>query len=310
METKRRLAVVPIAMLLLAACQAGDSGETATAPATASASAPAASASAEGTPCADAPAGDLLATICEAGVIRVATDPAYPPQSELLPDGSYEGFDIDVANRIGEELGVEVEFATPDFSEVVAGGWAERFDISVGSVTITEERDSVLDFTAPYYYTPAQMSATTASGITDLDGLAGEVICTGESTTYQFWIEGTLTLLGDAPEPTDPPEGATVTTFGTDTECADAIASGRTDFTGWLTSITTAQAAIAEGAEFVEVGDPVFFEPLAVATDKSAPEHAALMTELDRIIEEMHADGSLTALSEDNFDGVDYTKAE
>jgi len=252
----------------------------------------------------------MLATICAAGTIRVATDPAYPPQSELLPDGTYEGFDIDVANRIGEELGVELEFVTPDFAEVVAGSWAERFDISVGSVTITEERDAVLDFTVPYYYTPAQMTATTESGITSLDGLAGEVICTGEQTTYQFWLEGTLTLLGDAPEPTDPPEGATVTTFSTDTECADAIESGRTDFTGWLTSITTAQAAIAEGAAFVEVGDPVFFEPLAVATDKAAPEHAALMAEVDRIIEEMHSNGSLTSLSEEWFDGVDYTKAE
>jgi polar amino acid transport system substrate-binding protein len=295
----RRFAILPVAILVLAACQGNDEGGS-----------PGASSSGGGeSACANAPEGDLLAAICEAGVIRVATDPAYPPQSELLPDGSFEGFDIDVANRIGEELGVDVQFETPDFAEVVAGGWAERFDISVGSVTITEERDGVLDFTVPYYYTPAQMGATIASGITSLDGLAGEVICTGEATTYQYWLEGTLNLIG-APEPSDPPEGATVTTFSTDTECADAIASGREDFTGWLTSITTLQASIAAGAEFVEVGDPVFFEPLAVATDKSAPEHTALMAELDRIIQEMHDDGSLTTLSEQWFDGADYSVTE
>ena len=298
MNKFRRFAILPIAMLVLAACQADDGG-----------SSPSGGGDGGETACDNAPEGDLLATICEAGVIRVATDPAYPPQSELLPDGSFEGFDIDVANRIGEELGVEVQFETPDFAEVVAGGWAERFDISVGSVTITEERDQVLDFTAPYYYTPAQMTATTDSGITSLDALAGEVICVGESTTYQFWLEGTLNLI-DAPEPTAPPEGATVTTFGTDTECADAIASGRTEFTGWLTSITTAQAAIGEGAPFVEVGDPVFFEPLAVATDKAAPEHTALMEELDRIVQEMHDDGSLSSLSEQWFDGADYSVTE
>lgn len=302
MNKFRRFAILPVAVLVLAACQAEEGGD----------SSPAGSAGGgDGgeSACASAPEGDLLATICDAGVIRVATDPAYPPQSELLPDGSFEGFDIDVANRIGEELGVEVQFETPDFAEVVAGGWAERFDISVGSVTITEERDQVLDFTLPYYYTPAQMTATIDSGITSLDALAGEVICTGESTTYQFWLEGTLNLI-DAPEPTAPPEGATVTTFSTDTECADAIASGRTEFTGWLTSITTAQAAIAEGAPFVEVGDPVFFEPLAVATDKSAPEHTALMEELDRIVQEMHDDGSLSSLSEQWFDGADYSVTE
>lgn len=252
--------------------------------------------------------GDLLATIQSNGVIRVATDPAYPPQSELLPDGTFEGFDIDVANRIAEELGVEVEFITPDFSEVVAGGWAGRFDISVGSVTITAERSAVLDFTPAYYFTPAQMAATTASGITDLDGLAGLTVCVGESTTYQFWLEGTLELVG-SPEPADVPEGAQVTTFSTDTECADAIASGRTDFEGWLTSSTTLATSIDSGAEFVAVGDPVFYEALAVATDKEGPAHAELQAELDRIIEEMHEDGSMLDLSMEWF-GVDFTTAQ
>jgi polar amino acid transport system substrate-binding protein len=261
------------------------------------------------TACQSGNPSDMLATIKSRGTIRVATDPAYPPQSELLPDGTYEGFDIDVANEIGERLGVDVEFVTPDFSEVVAGGWADRFDISVGSVTITEERAGVLDFTDPYYYTPAQMGATIESGITSLDGLAGSTICVGESTTYQFWLEGTLNLMGAAPDPAPVPEGAEVTTFTTDTQCADAIAAGRFDFEGWLTSITTLEGAIDSGAAFVPVGDPVFYEPLAVATDKSAAAHTELMTELNRIIGEMHDEGILTGFSEEWF-GTDYTKAE
>ncbi len=101
---------------------------------------------------------DLLAKIKAAGVIKVGTDPAYPPQSELKPDGTFEGFDIDTANEIGKRLGVKVKFETPDFSVVEAGKWAGRFDISVGSVTITKQRLANLDFTEPYYFTPAQMS--------------------------------------------------------------------------------------------------------------------------------------------------------
>ena len=316
MEILRRFAILPIVMLVLVACQpdAGgssaeaSSGESQTAASQdADPSAPAGSAAAGGAGCDNATGDDLLAAICEAGVIRVATDPAYPPQSELLPDGTFEGFDIDVANEIGERLGVEVEFETPNFDEVVAGGWADRFDISVGSVTITEEREGVLGFTQAYYYTPAQMLATTASGITDLEGLAGQTICVGASTTYQYWLEGTLTLAGGAPEPTDPPEGAEVTTFDTDTDCAASVESGRTDFEGWLTSSTTAAAAIADGAEFVEVGDPVFYEPLAVAVDLSAEGHESLLAELDRIVGEMHDDGTLSGFSETWFDGLDLT---
>ena len=253
---------------------------------------------------------DLLAAIQDAGVIRVATDPAYPPQSELLPDGTFEGFDIAVAEEIADRLGVEVQFETPDFSEVVAGGWAGRFDVSVGSVTVTEDRMEVLDFTEPYYYTPAQMTATVESGITTLEGLAGQVICVGETTTYQFWLEGTLVLAGGAPDPAPVPEGATFTTLSTDTECADAAASGRTEFQGWLSSSTTIATAVEAGDPFVEVGDPVFFEALAVATDKAGPAHAELQAELDRIIREMHEDGTLSSLSEEWFDGLDLTVTE
>lgn len=318
METIRRIVILPIAMLVLAACQgpAGESPtesavESATGSAAASESAAATeSASAETTGCDAATGDDLLAQICEAGVIRVATDPAYPPQSELLPDGTFEGFDIDVANEIGERLGVEVQFETPNFDEVVAGSWAGRFDISVGSVTITEQREEVLGFTQAYYYTPAQMLATTASGITELEGLGGQTVCVGEATTYQSWLEGSLTLAGGAPEPSEPPEGVQVTTFSTDTECADSVASGRTDFEGWLTSSTTAANAIAQGAAFVEVGEPVFYEPLAVAVDLAAEGHESLLAELDRIVGEMHEDGTLSGFSETWFDGLDLTTQE
>lgn len=311
MSHRGRLALLFSTLLLAGAC----AGTGATTPPTGPASAPPAASGStpgesEGAPSAGGDRDDLLARIQEAGVIRVATDPAYPPQSELLPDGTYEGFDIAVANEIAERLGVEVQFETPNFDEVVAGTWADRWDISVGSVTITEARQEVLDFTEPYYYTPAQMSATEASGITTLEGLAGMTVCVGEATTYFDWLNGDLQLAGGAPEPTSPPEGAQATTLGTDTDCAEAAASGRTDFEGWLTSSTTVENSIDGGAPFVLVGEPVFFEPLAVATDKAGPAHAELQAELERIIGEMHADGTLSALSEEWFDGLDLTTTE
>ncbi len=258
----------------------------------------------------DGSEGDMLETICNAGKILIATDPAYPPQSELLPDGTFEGFDIDTANAIGQRLGVDVQFETPDFAEVQAGGWAGRFDLSVGSITITTGRQDNLDFTQPYYFTPAQMAATEVSGITTLDGLAGKVICTGEDTTYFFWLEGTLELAGDVPEPAPVPEGATSTTFSTDTECADAVTAGRTEFEGWLTSSTTLDASIAGGAPFVLVGDPVFYEALAVALDKSAPDHDQLLAALDTIVGDMHTDGTLSTSSMNWFDGLDLTVSQ
>jgi polar amino acid transport system substrate-binding protein len=256
-----------------------------------------------------AAAQDQLARIIGSGTIRVNTDPNYAPQSFQNPDGSFDGFDVDVAKEIAERLGVEVEFTTFGWDLTVAGSWNDRWDISVGSMTITEERKDVLDFTQPYYYTPAQMAATTASGITTLDALAGQAICVGTATTYQFWLEGTLNL-SDAPEPATPPAGATFFPLGTDQECAQAAQSGRTDFVGWLSSSTTVDQAIKAGTPMIKVGDPVFYESLAVAFDNQVEDRASLVAAVDAIIASMHADGTLTELSEKWFDGLDLTVAQ
>jgi polar amino acid transport system substrate-binding protein len=143
------------------------------------------------------------------------------------------------------------------------------------------------------------------SGITDPAGLAGKVICVGEGTTYLDWIGGTLDFGSESPQ-TVAPEGSTAFTLPTDRDCANAWQAGRNDFDGWLSSITTVQDAIDDGLPVEMIGEPVFYEPLAVARDKSAPDHDAQLAAIDQIVADMHADGTLTALSMEWFD-FDYT---
>ena len=298
MKNLRRFAILLAAMLILAACQGGGTG-----------SSPADGGG--GDAACDGETDGHLARICDAGVLLVSTDPAYPPQSVLNEEtGEFEGFDIDVAAEIASRLGVDVQFETPSFDAVVAGNWAGRWDVSVGSVTITEARKEVLDFTQPYYYTPAQMAVHAESGIGDLDGLAGATICVGEATTYFDWLEGTLTLPEEAGDVADPPEGATATTLPTDLDCAESWRSGRMDFEGWLSSITTVEGAIAEDYPVVAVGDPVFFEPLAVAFDLTVEDNDSLVAAVDQILTDMHEDGTLAGFSEEWFEGQDLTTQE
>ncbi|HEY2981349.1 MAG TPA: transporter substrate-binding domain-containing protein [Anaerolineales bacterium] len=124
-------------------------------------------------PSASVPAadGDLLSAIKERGYILVSTDPNYEPQSFLNTGGSrpadtacpsdalttaeMQGFDVDVAKAVGDGLGVETCFATPSWDVITAGSWADKWDVSVGSMTVTTQRQEVLDFSIPYYYTPA-----------------------------------------------------------------------------------------------------------------------------------------------------------
>ena len=56
---------------------------------------------------------DLLQEVKDRGMLRVSTDPAYPPQSFQTESGDFKGFDIDVAEEIAKRLGVEVEWITP-----------------------------------------------------------------------------------------------------------------------------------------------------------------------------------------------------
>jgi len=290
MERLRRLALVPVALLVLAACQAPGSGSTAESASMAESSSASASASA-------APEG-MLKRVLDAGVIVVSTDPEYPPQSFLNADTEeFEGFDIDVATEIANRLGVEIKWETPAWDAITAGNWSGRWDMSVGSMTITADRQAVIDFTQPYYYTPAQMATFTDSGITSLDDLAGKTICVGSGTTYLDWLNGDLSLPAEAGDVTDPPEGAKATTFKTDVNCADAWRSGRFEFDGWLSSSTTVAGTIAAGYPIVTVGDPVFYEPLAVAFDNTIEDNDSLVAAVDAIIGEMHADGTLSELS-------------
>ena len=309
MSRRGRLSILASVAMIVSACTGG--GAT-TPPASSStpASQPAAS-SASTAPSSRASAapiaGGLLDKILKAGKLIVSTDPKYPPQSELQPDGTFKGFDIDVATEIAKRLGVTVEFATPDWTAITAGGWGGRWDVSVGSMTITVDRKKVLDFSPPYYYTPAQLAASTHSGITTLDGLAGKTICSGEGTTYDQWLNGTLDY-GTGQDLGKPPAGIKTTTLPTDTDCPDQWKSKRYDFDGWISSITTVDGAIKAGLPLVKVGNPVYFEPLAVAVDKSGPADTDFLPILSRIVDDMHADGTLVALSQKSFGG-DFTVA-
>jgi polar amino acid transport system substrate-binding protein len=313
MRARTGISLLTAGMLVLTACQGAGSGGTPTQSA-------AQSSGASATPEAEG----HLARILDAGVLVVSTDPEYPPQSFLNADTEeFEGFDIDVATEVATRMGVDIEFETPVWDAIIAGNWSDRWDVSVGSMTITDDRKAIIDFTQPYYYTPAQMATFKDSSISSLDDLAGKTVCVGSGTTYLDWLEGNLTLTPEAGEVTDPPEGVESTTFKTDVNCADAWRSGRFEFDAWLSSSTTVEGAIAAGYEIEKVGDPVFFEPLSVAFDNKVEDNDSLVEEVDRIIGEMHSDGTLSELSKKWFcvdgeypcgdpeaDGLDLTAAQ
>lgn len=276
------------------------------------------------TACGGGPQADnLLDAIKNRGYILVSTDPNYEPQSFLNTEGKrpadtacpsdalttteMQGFDVDVAIAIGDALGVETCFATPNWDAITAGNWADKWDISVGSMTITTERQKVLDFSEPYYYTPAVVAVSADAEYASLDDLAGMALCAGTATTYEVWLNK-----GDMGFPASsiyaqPPANIIVVPLDTDQECAQALAAGRKDFVGYVTSQTVVNANIAAGLPVKQLGSPIYSEDLAAAFDKSSTLPTdTLRAEVDKTITAMHNDGSLSELSMKWF-GEDIT---
>lgn len=271
-----------------------------------------------------APAANKLEEVKNRGVLLVSSDPAYPPQSELVQNATraadtkcasdqqtgdeLSGFDIDVSKEIARRMGVEACFVTPAWDLITAGNWADRWDISVGSMTVTPERMVNLYFTQPYYTTPAAFFVHQDNTLAQPSDLSGKRVgaCTG--CTYDFFLAGTLQIPGETMNYVV--QNAQFTGYDTDLNALQDLALGdgvRLD--GVLTAEPTGQGVISDGLPLKQLGEPVYFEYLAAALDKaSSKDSIPLAQEVSRIISEMHADGTLLKLSEQYY-GLDLTTA-
>jgi polar amino acid transport system substrate-binding protein len=269
-------------------------------------------------------ADNLLDAAKQRGYILVSTDPNYMPQSGLNTEGKrpadtkcpsdaltsaeMQGFDVDVANEVGKRLGLETCFVTPDWDVITAGSWADKWDMSVGSMTVKPPRPDIFYFTTPYYAPTAVIGVPADSTLTSAADLANQPVCVATATTYLDWLNGALDL-----NPSDiyvqPPAGVQVVELSTDQECPQALAAGRTDFVAYVTSVTVVDSNIAAGMPVKQLGDAVFKEKNAIAFDKkSSLDPTSMVKAVDDAVKAMHADGTLTKLSTQWF-GSDLTQA-
>ncbi len=253
-------------------------------------------------------AGEVLDRVMSTKTLTMSSDPAYPPQSFLNASNEFEGFDIDVGREIAKRLGAELKIITPAWEVITAGNWGSRWDVSVGSMTPTSERARVLDFPAIYYFTPASFAVHKDSAAQGLGDLNGKVIGVCGGCTYEAYLRKDLTIDAEGVPPFDyKVEAKEIRTYETDSNALDDLKIGdgkRLDAV--MSALPTINDAIKNGYPLRVVGEPAFYEPLAVATDKGDPEFDAKIAEA---VKAMHEDGTLTKLSEKWF-GADLTSAK
>jgi polar amino acid transport system substrate-binding protein len=202
---------------------------------------------------------------------------------------------------------VDIGWETPSWDLITAGNWNGRWDMSVGSMTPTTPRQEVLYFTDPYYYTPAVVVVhadnTSINDLTtDLDGKKIGV-CAG--CTYEAFLQGNLDIGTTVDYIVDDPQ---ISGYDTDSTALQDLALGDgTRLDAVITSLPIAQGYIDAGNPVKIVGEPVYNEPLAVAFDKSSELDATSLVEaVNTIVADLHADGTLSASSEQWF-GLDLT---
>jgi len=82
--------------------------------------------------------------------LTIGVDSTYPPMESINKAGQYEGFDIDMGNMIGKELGKKVVWKTILFSDIFTDLNKNDYDIAISSITITPQREQFIDFSIPY----------------------------------------------------------------------------------------------------------------------------------------------------------------
>jgi polar amino acid transport system substrate-binding protein len=177
------------------------------------------------------------------GVLTVVTSLPGPnfwgtTAAETDPDAIESGIEYDLANLVAEACGLEMEFRNESFDAIVAGQIAEdSYDIVFSQVTITEERDEVVDFSVPYFKADQGLLVPAGTEVTSWDQVKAMTIGVQASTTAEFYfLEIPEWELDSDPQ-----------SFPDLTSAYEALSSGQVDAVVIDTPINLGQAAQSDG---------------------------------------------------------------
>lgn len=128
------------------------------------------------------------ASSAEELTIRWGTEAGYKPFMYKDPSGNLAGFDYDIGNAICAELEATCTWVEQDWDGIIPGLLAKRYDAILASMSITEERQRVIDFTVPYYQVPNRFVGRADAGLDDGEGLAGKTVGVLRGTTDSNYL--------------------------------------------------------------------------------------------------------------------------
>lgn len=123
--------------------------------------------------------------------LRWASEASYPPFEFIAANGQMQGFDIDIAHALCQQMQVKCSFSNIPWESLIPSLKLGKYDMLIGSMAITPERQLQVDFTNSYYQNTASFIAPKKSGLTiSPEGLKGKTIGVQGGTTFANYLYG------------------------------------------------------------------------------------------------------------------------
>jgi len=226
--------------------------------------------------------------------LKVAIDPTYEPFTFKTSDGKPTGFDVDIADALCNEIKRQCVYVEQVWDSMIPGLQAKKYDVIISSMSITEERQKVVDFTDKYYNTPSRIVVKADTSFTDEASLKGKRIGVLKGSTQEKYAMGELR-----------PLGVSVVPYEAQDQVYLDIKSGRLDGTvADSVEVTGGFLSKPEGAGYGFVG-PVLNDPkyygigVGVALRQG---EAQLKDELNAAIKAIRDNGTYDTVSKKYFD--------
>ena len=223
-----------------------------------------------------ATAASELKTV-EAGKLIMSTNAAFPPYEMVADDGSFEGIDVEVAGAIAGKLGLELVVDDMDFDAALLAVQQNKSDIVMAGVTVTEDRQLIMDF-SDSYATGVQVVIVKEGSDVTLDNLGEKMIGTQRGTTGYIYTSGDY---GDDH----------VTAYDNGASAVQALLNGQVDCV--VIDSAPAEAFVAANAGLTILDTEYVTENYAIGVNK---DNTALLDAINQALTELTADGTIQSI--------------
>ncbi|MBB5320118.1 transporter substrate-binding domain-containing protein [Marinobacter oulmenensis] len=130
----------------------------------------------------------VATTAVNAETLRVVTDPSFVPFEMMDQEtGKMIGFDMEIIREVADRAGFEIDLNTMDFNGIIPALQTGNVDIAIAGITITDEREEIVDFSDPYYDSGLRILVRQGSDVDELSDLEGMKVGTKiGSTSYDY----------------------------------------------------------------------------------------------------------------------------